>query len=58
MFISSDHKDASAKVASLAEALGFSPIEVGKIGEGGRLIQAPNALVFQDLIKIVEGVKR
>ncbi len=51
VFISSDHEDASAKVASLAEELGFAPIEVGKIGEGGRLIQAPNALVFQDLIK-------
>ena len=51
VFISSDHEDASAKVAALAEELGFAPIEVGKIGEGGRLIQAPNALVFQDLIK-------
>jgi predicted dinucleotide-binding enzyme len=49
--ISSDHEDASGKVASLAGELGFAPIEVGKIGEGGRLIQAPNALVFQDLIK-------
>jgi hypothetical protein len=35
----------------LAEELGFAPIKVGKIGEGGRLIQARNALVFQDLIK-------
>ena len=51
MFISSDHKDASAKVAGLAEQLGFAPIEVGKIDEGGRLIQVGNALVFQDLIK-------
>jgi 8-hydroxy-5-deazaflavin:NADPH oxidoreductase len=51
VFISSDHEDASARVAVLAEELGFAPIEVGKIGEGGRLIQARNALVFQDLIK-------
>jgi 8-hydroxy-5-deazaflavin:NADPH oxidoreductase len=51
VFISSDHEDASVKVARLAEELGFAPIEVGKIGEGGRLIQARNALVFQDLIK-------
>jgi 8-hydroxy-5-deazaflavin:NADPH oxidoreductase len=51
VFISSDHEDASAKVAGLAGELGFAPIEVGKIGEGGRLIQARNALVFQDLIK-------
>jgi 8-hydroxy-5-deazaflavin:NADPH oxidoreductase len=52
VFISSDHEDASHKVARLAEELGLAPIEVGKIAEGGRLIQAPNALVFQDLIKL------
>jgi 8-hydroxy-5-deazaflavin:NADPH oxidoreductase len=52
VFISSDHEDASHKVARLAEELGFAPIEVGKLAEGGRLIQAPNALVFQDLIKL------
>jgi 8-hydroxy-5-deazaflavin:NADPH oxidoreductase len=51
VFISSDHEDASARVARLAEELGFAPIEVGKIGEGGRLIQARNSLVFQNLIK-------
>jgi 8-hydroxy-5-deazaflavin:NADPH oxidoreductase len=51
VFISSNHEDASAKVAGLAKELGFAPIEVGKVGEGGRLIQARNALVFQDLIK-------
>lgn len=55
VFISSDHGDASAAVARLAEALGFAPIELGKIGEGGRLIQAKNALVFQDLIKFAQG---
>jgi 8-hydroxy-5-deazaflavin:NADPH oxidoreductase len=51
VFISSDDADASAKVARLAEELGFAPIQVGKIGEGGRLIQVRNALVFQDLIR-------
>src|SRR5205823_4787617 len=40
VFISSDYEDASNAVASLADKLGFAPIEVGKIGEGGRLIQA------------------
>lgn len=44
-------KVASTEVAKLAKDLGFAPIEVGKLDEGGRLIQAPNALVFQDLIK-------
>jgi predicted dinucleotide-binding enzyme len=37
VFISSGHDDVSAKVARLAEELGFAPIEVGKIGEGARL---------------------
>jgi predicted dinucleotide-binding enzyme len=51
VFVSSDHKDASASVAALAESLGFAAIEVGKIAEGGRLIQARAPLVFQNLIK-------
>jgi predicted dinucleotide-binding enzyme len=51
IFVSSNHEDASAIVANLAESLGFAPIEVGKIAEGGRLIQARAPLVFQNLIK-------
>jgi 8-hydroxy-5-deazaflavin:NADPH oxidoreductase len=51
VFISSDHADASTAVASLTHDLGFAPIEVGRIAEGGRLIQARNALVFQNLVK-------
>jgi 8-hydroxy-5-deazaflavin:NADPH oxidoreductase len=51
VFVASDHEDASAEVTRLAERLGFAPIEVGKIAEGGRLIQARAALVFQNLIK-------
>lgn len=51
VFVSSDHEDASATVAALAENLGFAAIEVGRIAEGGRLIQARAPLVFQNLIK-------
>jgi 8-hydroxy-5-deazaflavin:NADPH oxidoreductase len=51
VFVSSDHEDASATVAALAESLGFAPIEIGKIAEGGRLVQARAPLVFQNLIK-------
>lgn len=51
VFVSSDHENASATVAALAESLGFAAIEVGKIAEGGRLIQARAPLVFQNLIK-------
>lgn len=51
VFVSSDHEDASAAVAKLVEELGFAPIEVGKLAEGGRLIQARAPLVFQNLVK-------
>ncbi|HEY2049928.1 MAG TPA: NAD(P)-binding domain-containing protein [Caulobacteraceae bacterium] len=51
VFVSSDHEDASATVAALAESLGFAAIEIGKIAEGGRLIQARAPLVFQNLVK-------
>lgn len=51
VFVASDHEDASTTVAELADKLGFAAIEVGKIAEGGRLIQARAALVFQNLIK-------
>jgi 8-hydroxy-5-deazaflavin:NADPH oxidoreductase len=40
VFISSDDDAASASVATLVDRLGFAPIELGKIGEGGLLVQA------------------
>lgn len=52
IFIASDHDDASADIARLTEQLGFAAIQLGGIGEGGRLIQARNALVFQNLVKL------
>lgn len=51
VFVASDYEDASAEVSALAGRLGFAPIQVGKLAEGGRLIQARAALVFQNLIK-------
>ena len=51
VFVSSDHEDASSAVAKLVEDLGFAPIEVGKLAEGGRLIQARAPLVFQNLVQ-------
>jgi hypothetical protein len=55
MFISSDDDAASASVAALVDRLGFAPIELGKIGEGGLLVQARGRtwgrLIFQDLAK-------
>ena len=49
--VAAPHEDTSATVASLAESLGFAAIEVGRIAEGGRLIQARAPLIFQNLIK-------
>lgn len=55
VFISSDDDAASTSVAALVDRLGFAPIELGKIGEGGLLIQARGRtwgrLIFQDLAK-------
>jgi predicted dinucleotide-binding enzyme len=49
VFISSNSHEASAQIAHLAKALGLSAVELGRIDEGGRLIQVPNALVLRNL---------
>ena len=55
VFISSDDDAASTSVATLVDRLGFAPIELGKIGEGGLLVQARGRtwgqLVFKDLAR-------
>jgi len=55
VFLSSDDASATATVAALAEQLGYAPVSLGKIAEGGQLVQARNGiwapLVFQDLFK-------
>lgn len=55
IFISSDEEDAAAQVAKLVEQLGFSPVQLGKLAEGGLLIQARGKswaqLIFQDFVK-------
>lgn len=55
VFLSSDIEDAIAPVADLAKNLGFAPVNLGKIGEGGALVQARDrvwgALIFQDLFR-------
>ncbi len=57
VFLSSDDKDAAARVAALAERLGFAPVNLGRIDEGGTLVQARGKewapLIFQDLFKRV-----
>ena len=55
VFLSSDDEDATVLVADLARRLGFAPINLGKLDEGGTLVQARGRawgpLIFQDLFK-------
>ena len=55
VFLSSDDEDAIAPVAALAKQLGFAPVKLGKLNEGGTLVQARGRtwgqLIFQDLFK-------
>lgn len=40
VFLASDDDDAATEVGTLAENLGFSPIKLGGLSEGGLLVQA------------------
>jgi 8-hydroxy-5-deazaflavin:NADPH oxidoreductase len=55
IFLSSDDEGAAATVAALVEKLGYAPVSLGNIAEGGRLVQARHKswapLIFQDLVK-------
>src|SRR3546814_2174652 len=56
VFLSSDDEGATASVAALAERLGFAPVNLGTLEEGGALVQAREdkswgPLIFQDLFK-------
>lgn len=55
IFLSSDDESATKTVTTLVERLGYAPVNLGKIGEGGLLVQGRNGtwapLIFQDLFK-------
>ncbi|MHC8285568.1 NADPH-dependent F420 reductase [Pseudomonas sp. XS1P51] len=55
VFLASDDDGAAAQVGALAESLGFSPIKLGGLSEGGLMVQARGntwgQLIFKDLIK-------
>jgi predicted dinucleotide-binding enzyme len=55
VFLSSDDEDATGPVGELAKQLGFAPVELGKLNEGGALVHARGRvwgeLIFQDLFK-------
>ncbi len=50
-FIATDFPQAGDQIADLVGHLGLAAVQVGRISEGGRLIQAPNALVLRNLIE-------
>jgi len=55
VFLASDDDAAAAEIGALGEKLGFSPIKLGGISEGGMLVQARGnswgQLIFKDLVK-------
>jgi predicted dinucleotide-binding enzyme len=55
VFLSSDDENAVAPVAVLAEQLGFAPIALGPLKDGGSLVHARGntwgKLIFKDLVK-------
>jgi predicted dinucleotide-binding enzyme len=55
VFLASDDDAAAAEIGALAENLGFSPVKLGGLSEGGLLVEARGnswgQLIFKDLIK-------
>jgi predicted dinucleotide-binding enzyme len=55
VFLASDDDGAAAQIGALAENLGFSPIQLGGLSEGGLLVQTRGnswgQLIFKDLVK-------
>ena len=55
VFLASDDDGAAAEIGTLAENLGFAPVKLGGLSEGGLLVQAHGnswgKLIFQDLVK-------
>ena len=55
IFLASDDDGAAEEIGVLAEKLGFAPIKLGGLSEGGLLVQARGnswgRLIFQDLVK-------
>ncbi len=51
IFVSRNDAPASAAISKLVGDLGFAPIFLGKLAEGGRLLERGGPLVLQNLIK-------
>jgi 8-hydroxy-5-deazaflavin:NADPH oxidoreductase len=55
VFLASDDNDTAVEIAALAERLGFAPIRLGGLAEGGLLVHARGKswgqLIFKDLVR-------
>ena len=55
VFLASDDEDAATEIGVLAEKLGFSPVKLGGLSEGGLLVQSRGnswgRLIFKDLAR-------
>ena len=55
VFLASDDESAAAEIGEVAEELGFSPVKLGRLSEGGLLVGARGnswgRLIFNDLVK-------
>lgn len=51
MFVASNDAAASTRISELVAALGFAPIALGKLHEGGALLGLGGPLVLQNLVK-------
>jgi 8-hydroxy-5-deazaflavin:NADPH oxidoreductase len=56
IFLSGDDTDAKSAVVALFEAAGFSPIDLGGLGTGGRMQQVGGPLAGLNLIRLGDGV--
>lgn len=56
VFVSSNDADASTTIAALVARLGFAPVELGRLDQGGAALHVldgkPGGLLFQNLIKL------
>lgn len=56
VFLASDDDGAAEEIGALAEKLGFAPIKLGGLSQGGLLVQARGnswgRLIFKDLVKL------
>jgi 3-hydroxypropanoate dehydrogenase len=52
IFIATDTSEAGDRIAELVDALGLAAVRLGRLDEGGRLIEVPNALVLRDLVEL------